>query len=329
VYVKSVLTGFLCACLAGGYCAAQTGAPPQPAPSAPESQAPQPPPDQSDPSQTQEAGSPVLTIPELPKIPDLRMPGEKGISLGVSAWFTNQQPELRKGTFAYTYPGNIGFQGKPKVDQGADFAVAVGKHNVLRASFFRSSAAGNTVAPTDLGIITQYYLKGDQLATNYRLTSLKLSFEYLTWPYPVKNSRFRLKSLWEVEYTQVRVGFDAPLVATTDSLGNPLTDASGNLLSYSTSAKYRYYLPEIGLKAQYYVRPGLRLEASAAGFDIPHHANTWDAEATANVRFGHYELQLGLRGHHYRTSPQQDFWVRGNMMGPFVGLRLYSDQGPQ
>jgi len=84
-----------------------------------------------------------MSVPELPKIPDVRMPGERGISLGMSLWFANSKPGLEKGSFPYAYPGNIDMQGKPKVDQGFEVGVAVGLHNMLRLSYFQTRASGN------------------------------------------------------------------------------------------------------------------------------------------------------------------------------------------
>ena len=327
--MKSYLSGFACACLVWSCCTAPAGAQqPAAAPAAGAPQAPdrQTPPRQDEPSQEPEKGSSLMSVPELPKIPDVRMPGERGISLGMSLWFANSKPGLEKGSFPYVYPGNIDLQGKPKVDQGFDVGVALGLHNTLRLSVFQTRASGNIAAPTELGLITQVYLKGDYLTTDYHLQSVKLSFDYLTWPYPVKTSRFRLKSLWQVQYMRVRVGFDAPYLPITDSLGNPLTDSGGNLLSYATQKTYQFYLPEVGLGVQEWVKPGFRLEASGSGFSIPHHQNSWNFEASANFRASHYELRAGVRGYHFRTSAQQDFWVRGTMIGPFFGLRWYSDQ---
>ena len=349
--MKSYLSGFACACLVWFCCTASAGAQqPADAPEAgakkagqealptnaqqpaapPAAGAPQAPdrlpvPDQQDEPGLQ-GGSTLMTVPELPKIPDVRMPGEQGISLGMSLWFANSKPGLEKGSFPYAYPGNIDLQGKPKVDQGFEAGVALGLHNVLRVSFFQTRASGNINAPSELGLITQVYLQGDYLATDYHLQSVKLSFDYLTWPYPVKTSRFRLKTLWQVQYLRVRVGFDAPYLAITDSLGNPLTDSSGNLLSYATEKTYQFYLPEVGLGVQEWVKPGFRLEASGSGFSIPHHQNSWNFETSANFRASHYELRVGVRGYHFRTSAQQDFWVRGTMVGPFFGLRWYSDE---
>jgi len=325
--VKSYLPGFVCACLVWFCCAAPAGAqlpaapPAAGAPQPPESQTP---PDRDEPSQEPDSGSSLMAVPELPKIPDVRLPGEQGISLGVTVWNGNAKPEFEKGSFDYAYLGNIRMQGNPKVDQGFSGSIALGLHNVLHVSYFTTRASGNTYAPSELGLITQVYLQGDYLATDYHLQSYKIGFDYLAWPYPVKDSRFRLKTVWEMQFMRARIGFDAPLLPIVDAYGNPLTNSNGGFLSYATAHTYQFYIPEAGIATQYWVTRGFRVEAGGAGFSIPHHQNSWDFEGSLNFRAGHYELQAGYRGYHFRTSAQQDFWVRGTMVGPFIGLRWYS-----
>lgn len=325
--MKSYLSGFACACLVWFCCIAPASAQAPAAP--PAAAAPQPPASQTpagpdEPSQEPDNGS-SLAVPEAPVIPDVRMPGERGISLGLSAWNGNAKPEMEKGSFDYQYLGNIRMMGNPKYDESFDGSVALGLHNVLRVSYFSSRASGNVYAPSELGLISQVYLQGDYLATDYHLESFKIAFDYLTWPYPVKTSKFRLKTRWQMQYMRIRTGFDAPLLPIVDSLGNSLLDANGNPISYAVSATHAFYIPQFGLDMQYWVARGVRLEIGGAGFSIPHHQNSWDFEGSANFRAGPVELQLGYRGYHFRTSAQQDFWVRGTMVGPFVGLHWYSD----
>jgi len=327
--VKSYLPGFTCACLVWFCGIAPAGAqqPPAAPPAAASSQTPsgQTPPAPDQPSQDQDTSSTLMTVPELPKIPEVQMPGERGVWIGGTMWNGNAKPELEKGSFDYAYLGNIRMMGNPRGDQGFDVHVALGLHDVIRASYFSSRASGNVYSPSELGLISQVYLQGDYLATDYHLENVKIGFDYLAWPYPVKNSRFRLKTLWEMQFVSVRVGFDAPLLPIVDSLGNSLQDANGNPLSYAVEHTYKFYIPQVGIGMQYWVTRAFRLEAGGAGFSIPHHQNSYDFEGSMNFRAGHYELNLGYRGFHFRTSAQQDFWVRGTAVGPFVGVHWYSD----
>jgi hypothetical protein len=317
VYVKSYLPGFVCACLVWFGSTAPAGAqPPAAPPAAGTPQAPngQTPTGQGEPSQEPDVDTSLANLPELPKIPEVQMPGERGFSVGASLWWANSKPEFEKGSFALAYLGNIRMEGAPKVNQAFDGAFALGLHNVLRISYFETRAAGNEYAPTELGLYQQVYSLGDYLATDYFLRSAKLSFDYLTWPYPVKTSKFRLKTLWQLQYMEVRTGFDAPL--KTFTVENT---------TWATTEIHRFTLPEFGIGTQYWVTRGFRVETRGAGMSIPHHQNSWDFEGSLNFRAGPLELQVGYKGYHFRTSAQQDFWVRGTMVGPFVGLHWYSD----
>jgi hypothetical protein len=264
--------------------------------------------------------------PPLPKIPDIRQPGETGYWIGVTAWLPTETPTIDKGHgAAFTQPSLTKLQGKPKFTQGAEVGIALGLHNALKFSYFQSRAAGNFTNAVDTQLWSHDYPAGGYVSTNYKLQNFKLSFEYLTWPYPVESRRFRLKTLWQVQYTTVRTTFDLPLLPLVDSNGLPLADASGNPLSYAGEGTRSFFAPTLGLGATEYVSRNFRLEANASGFAIPHHTTIWDADASANLRFGHFELKLGAKAFHFKTSTQAEFFVRSTMASAFVGLRWYSD----
>lgn len=315
--MKKVLSGFVCAGLALSGLAApgraqETTPPPPPATEqAPESQ----------------TGVRKLTIPELPKIPDVLMPGEKGFSIGIGGWTGGSTMETLKGKAAASpYPGDLNLNSQRKLHPSFEIGIAAGRHNLVHLSFFEANASGSATAPEDMTLWTANYNKGTVLSTNYRLQSFKVTFEYLSWPYPVKTSKFRLRSLWSLQYTGIRTNFDAPLLPTFDENGNPIVDANGNAVNYATKGQKWFALPEVGLGAQYYVTRAVNLEFTASGFTIPHHQNTWSADAIANVRIGHYEVRFGAKAYHFRSSPQAEYWTRGTLYGPFVGLRWHSDE---
>jgi len=264
--------------------------------------------------------------PPLPKIPDIRQPGETGWWIGVSGWFPTETPTIDKGRGAtFTQPSFAKFQGKPKVSEGVEAGIAVGLHNALRFSYFESRASGTFTNTNDLVLWGQLYTAGNLVSTDYRVQNFKLSFEYLTFPYPVESRKFRLKTLYQLQYTTVRTGFDLPLLPLVDSTGAPLVDASGNPLSYAADGTRSIILPTFGLGVAKYVTRNFRLEADATGFAIPHHSTIWDADASANFRIGHFEVRAGAKAYHYKSTTQQDFYVRGTMASAFVGLRWYSD----
>lgn len=279
------------------------------------------------PAATQPTSGPIVNAaPELPKYPDVRLPGEYGFYIGVDGWLPSQTPVFNKGrNSGITDNSYVVMQGTPKFGDGAEFGMAVGLHNMLKLSYFEVRQSGDYTAPVDTQVLnSQVYNTGTLVSTDTRVQNLKLSFDYLTWPYPVESRRFRLKTLWQVQYTSVTAGFDAPQLPLFDSAGNPLVDASGNPISYATSGTKWFILPTFGLGATYYITRNIRFEASADGFAIPHHSTLYEGESTLNFRLSHFEVRGGAKLFHYKTSPSQDFYLRGTMAGVFFGIRWYS-----
>ena len=228
--MKTFQTGFLGLILVLSQCAVPGGAqqqppPPVPPPTTPPTAPPAPP------DQDQPAGQPQINIrqppPPLPKVPDVRQPGETGLWVGVSGWFPTENPVFDKGhAAAFTTGSRTIMQGKPKFVDGGEIGFALGLHNALRLSYTQGRAAGNLTNATDVQLWTQTYTAGTYLSTNWKLQNAKISFDYLTWPYPVESRRFRLKTLWQVQYTNIRTAFDAPLLPLVDSNGVPRSSSS-------------------------------------------------------------------------------------------------------
>lgn len=253
------------------------------------------------------------------------MPGEMGWFVGVSGWFPREEPGFDKGRASlFTNPSKLQFLGKPKIAQGGEIGMAAGAHNTLRVAYFESRAAGNFTTGHDITVLDQTYTAGTFVTTNYRLQNVKISFEYLTWPFPVESRRFRLKTLWQLQYVNFRSAFDGPFLPTTDSSGNLLTDANGNPISFAAQQSKWFISPSFGLGVAHYASKYFRLEANASGFTIPRHTTIWDADASANIRFGHFELRVGGKAFHFKTSTQQDFYMHNIMGSAFAGLRWYS-----
>jgi hypothetical protein len=265
--------------------------------------------------------------PPPPKVPDVRQPGETGWWVEVNSFFPTQQPFQKRGHGAsFTTSGDIRLQGKPKAAEGVEIGIALGLHNALRFSYWETRAAGDVVAiPVATTLWGQGYAAGTYLSTNYRIQNGKVSFDYLTWPYPVESRRFRLKTLWQIQYTGIRTGFDAPLLPLTDATGAPLVDANGNPISYAGLGSRWFIYPEFGVEAQYFSGRHLRFEANAAGFAFPHRDTVWNADASANLKFGHLEFRVGAKAMHFKTSPQAEYYMYGTPAGAFVGLRWHSE----
>ncbi len=257
--------------------------------------------------------------------PDVRLPGEYGFYLGIEAWLPQQQPIFNKGrNSGYTDSSYIVMQGTPKFADGGEFGMAVGLHNMLRFSYFQSRASGDFTTPVDTVAFSQIYTAGTLVSTDYLIQNLKISFDYLTWPYPVESRRFRLKTLWQLQYTSAKAGFDAPQLPLVDANGNPLIDVNGNPISYAGTETKWFIIPTLGLSATEYLTPNIRFEASADGFTIPHHSTLYEGESTINFRVSHFELRGGAKLFHFKTSTNQDFYMKGTLASVFFGIRWYS-----
>jgi hypothetical protein len=330
-YVKTFSSGFLCLALlvlwpaAPGRAQQQPPATPPQTTSSPTAVPQTPPQDQPPPEQNQTRTGIRPTPPALPKIPDVRQAGETGYWIGVMGWFPTQSPEFNKAYKAdFTTASKTQMQGKPKFAQGAEAGIALGLHNALRLTYFEARASGNTTNPYDTRVFDQTYPAGTLITTDYRMQNVKLSFDYLTWPYPVESRKFRLKTLWGVHYTSIRNGFDAPQLPLFDVNGAPLVDSSGNPISYATSGTRWFAGPILGIGVAEFGSRHFRFEANASGFAIPHHNAIWDADASANIRYGHIEVRIGGKALHYKTTTQSDFFIKNTMGAAFVGLRYYS-----
>jgi hypothetical protein len=264
------------------------------------------------------------TLP--PKAPDVRQPGETGWWISLDSFFPSQQPVFNKGRGAtFTTASETSLPGAPKMAAGAEIGIAIGLHNTLRFSYFSSSAAGDFTNTNPIQIWNQTYPSGTLVSSNNRLQNGKISFDFLTWPYPVESRRFRLKTLWQVQYTSMQTNFDAPNLPLYNSDGSPIVDSTGNPISYAGNGSHWFVSPEIGLGVSYFSGRHLRFEANASGFTIPHHNTIWDMDATANIHFSHMELRLGGKAFHFKTSTNAEFYERGTYFGPFVGIRWDSN----
>lgn len=323
--MKNSLTGFLCLgllCLSAvSTVRAQQDAsdtPPDqaapPQPQTPPQQAPPAAPPQPPTTPAQRTNLP----PPPPKVVDVRMPGEAGWYIGLMDWIPLGKPWIDKG-HAATFSGLTKFQysGTPKYAPAAEFGIAAGAHNTLKIFYYQFKASGLKTAPNDLVLYAQAYSSGDTIYSNYKIQVAKVSYEYLTWPYPVESRHFRLKTLWQVQYVSMKSNFDAPLLPTTDSSGNPL--------SYATNGSNSLISPTLGIGVAEYVSRNFRLEANASGFLIPHHWTIWDADASISYRVGHIEIRGGAKALHFKTSPQSDYFNYGTPAGAFFGLRWYTD----
>ncbi len=238
-------------------------------------------------------------------------------SVALFYWYTPSRPAMRTGKAAIdNASANLTFPRKDIYAPGVMLSLPAGGLHTLRASYFRTRGQGNTNAGENLAIFGVGYAPGDYLSVGYTLENAKLSLDFLSWPFPVHASqRFRIKTLWELQYTSISTRLDAPLKPTKDENGDPIfNDGRG---------KNWFIYPTLGMGVQHLVTKHFRWEAQGSGFGLPGRAAIWDADAHLAYRQGKVEVMVGAKAFHFKTSPKQELYLRNTMSGAYVGLRWY------
>jgi hypothetical protein len=296
--------------------APQPAAPAQPAPA-------QAPPAQQTPAQAAPAPQPSTTTqaPPAAPIPPKKEDHDTGgdfFSIEPILWVVKEPPVLRLGyageftTNAYgvkiynqTTPGDLNFPGGSKYADGIVVTVPTPKENSVEFTFWHVQGEGNTTAATDLILFNNSFPLNDALVTSYAFQDYKLSWNYLTYPYPSNGSRFRFKTLWEFQFLNV----------------TSLTSAPADVNASNTTGNKHIFLPTLGAGIEYHLAKNLLFELKGSGFGIIHHMDIWDAQASLVWRLGHLEAFVGAKGFHFKTSPKADQYFTDTLLGPEVGLR--------
>ena len=255
--------------------------------------------------------NPTVQLPppvpqQTPTPPQERDTGGDTFSIMPAYWFTNNQPVMRGGAGDTTLiPGDLHFNGNQKYALEGVITVPTGKENSVEFTYWRKQGAGTSVIGVTENFFGNNFAAGDSVLTRYTVQSMKLSWNYLTWPYPSNSAKFRVKTLWEVQYVGISSTFDAPL----------------DVDAVATSGSKTVILPTLGMGVEYHPSRHVRLEMKASGFAIPHHSDIWDAQAAVVLRYGRIELFLSEKGYHYKSSPQGDQYFTQTLLGPFGGIR--------
>jgi hypothetical protein len=236
-------------------------------------------------------------------------------------WYAQTDPSMFTGKGADSnVDSTVSLKGKTKATPGAELSFPAGKNNSIRVSYFRTQGSGNTTAvtpPSTRGDVIWggNFNPGDYLSTSYTLQNVKISLDYLSWPFPLENRRFRVKTLWEVQYTNIKSAVSAPFA--------PTTDTSGNDIQTSGSGSNWFIAPSLGMGVEIMASKHFRFEAKGSGFAIPHHWTIWDTEAFFAYKSGQWEIDFGGKAFHFKTSVQKEEYLRGTMPGAYVGIRWY------
>lgn len=272
---------------------------------------------QQTPAEKQAAQAPAQPPlePKKTKIPDY--PNPRTFTIGVFYW------ETIPGNGASILTGSQAVDNETLTNLGGDHStpglfvsVPITRTGEIKFEGFISKGDGNQTAKTTLDLFSTTINPGDYLATQYQIKAGKLYLDDLLWPYKFPVSKFRLKSLWEVQWISTSTTVDAPLVPATE-------DTSGNITFETAIGSKQVILPTFGLAAEYALSPNVLLRADASGFGIPHKADIWDADATISYRRGKFEIVGGLKALHFKTSPNDTEYITDTLAGGFVGINYH------
>lgn len=263
-----------------------------------------PPTPEQPPAPQQQNPAATTAPPEIsPEDPDYGEPQ------GVYFW-------LSRGT-AKTLPGNpaqyftqdqvLALPNARPRSPGVSVSIPAGKFNHLEISYFQMDGDGTGYAQIPLSLFGSNFVQGQFISTTYRIRSAQLTWNYLTWPAPPEDSKFRFRTLWSFNYTSVSPVIDEPYNTSVD-----FTAAHGTL---------NIFYPDFGVSLEYIPNKVFYFETRTWGFGFPHHADIADAEVNMVVRYKHMELFGGYKFFHFKTSPDQNQFIVGTLMGPIAGLR--------
>jgi hypothetical protein len=259
---------------------------------------------------TQTAAQPAPAKPAVAVDTD---ENSEDFSIGISGWYNPAKLRLRngKGAVVGDNPANLDYPGKLQPMPGITISTPAGKYNALRFSYLRSTGHGASVLGSDIKTFGQDFVTGDTLSVDYKVQIGKVSWEYLSWPYPPKESSLRLKTLWQAQFISIKSELDAPFY-----------DAANSTSTFATKSQWFIY-PTIGLGLEKRFSKNFRWELQASGFTLPHRAAIGDAETFFSARRGRVEVQFGAKYYYIKTSPKRDAYITSQMPGAFVEIRYH------
>ncbi len=241
---------------------------------------------------------------------------EDDFYIGFYAFKGFGSPFLGKGHSAtFEEPGDLKFAGNNQLAPYIVVAIPAGKGGSVQLSYFQTRGSGfvtNSVASNYWSVA---YANGDYLETAYKLRSAKISWNYLTYPFPATSGKFRFKTLWEAQFVDLGTRVYAPLKATTD--------ADGNYVEVTGLGSKTLVLPTFGLALEDKVSPSFRWEVKASGMAYPRRSAIWDADAYLAYRHHSWELVVGAKGFHFKTSPKGEQYLKQTISGGYFGINWY------
>lgn len=207
----------------------------------------------------------------------------------------NRNPSIRNLDYPDTKPSSA----------GGVLTFPTGGFNRLEIGYFRVTNDGSVRTTRDVSIEGASVGPNTLVAMRYRLTSVRVSWNYLTFPVPPLDSRLRVKTFWELHFTGIKPQLTFPEIEN----------------SAPVQPDQSLFYPGIGLGFEYVPSRRFRLEARGSGMGFPNRSRYLDTEGTAVVRLGSVELFGGMKMYHFRTSPKNELYIKGTLTGPLFGVR--------
>jgi hypothetical protein len=248
--------------------------------------------------------------PAAPTAPDY--PEPRTFTFGLSYGFNGNSLGTQTGIFGgKTAPDfeTIPNLGKPKNSEGFYASLPITRTGELKVEGFLYKGTGSQTVvgapdPYDAGAP---FTSGDYLATQYQIKNVKLYLDDLLFPHKFPVAKLRFKSLWGVEY----VGIHNNEVSNQD-VSPVIADNTSNLI-----------YPILGLAMEYQLSKHVLVRLATDGFAFPHKAVLGEGEGSISYRRKSLEILAGEKYFHFKTSPNTTTYVKGTIVGAFVGVRWH------
>lgn len=266
-------------------------------------QAPAAPPAKPDPQAAPAQEAPARQAPAPQQEPENL---DRMLSVAVYDWVPYGGSFLRGGAQGFVPPSHdLDLPRNPSRAYGAVVTLPMKGNTRLEVSYLTVNDSGNALAPTDLGLFGGNIAKDEPLFMKYSLRQIKFSWNYLTYPNPPQDSKFRVKTLWEFHYIQLKPS----VTLTVTAPDQPLNESQ------------RILMPAAGLGMEYVPSRHFRIEARGSGMGFPSHPAVGDGDVTVVGRIRKLEIFAGGKALYFRTSPQKETFIKGFLWGPYGGLR--------
>jgi hypothetical protein len=265
--------------------------------------------------------APIPASPAPPAAPAVKpapdYPDPRGLMLG-AFYFTTQSyrgGDISSGHQATAFE-DVYNLGKGHGTPGFEASYPITRTGTVYGEYWVAKYDGNQNLAYQTNPFAQTYLAGSTIATTEKVEHSRFYLDDLLWPHLFPVPRFRVKSIWAVEWTKVSATVDTPGVQAS-------TSATGLTSGGPIAAAHSVILPEFGLAAEYALTPHVLARFDVMGFGIPHHADTWESDAYLSVRRHSIEVVVGGKALHYKTTAQSSDYFIGNVFGGYLELRWH------